>query len=137
MKFRDFLLEGTFSPSIDDNDIIKTLDKLNIYYTRTKNDDGSLMYAFDNRYTAKYDGSLLTLYRHGNKVHLGNARNIKEIETTFGIWEKSYRLSDTEITDEQIDDIINDIKKSKNDDAEDGASDTEDESNIENEDDKK
>lgn len=137
MKFRDFLLEGTFSPSIDDNDIIKTLDKLNIYYTRTKNDDGSLMYAFDNRYTAKYDGSLLTLYRHGNKVHLGNARNIKEIETTFGIWEKSYRLSDTEITDEQIDDIINDIKKSKNNDAEDGASDTEDESNIENEDDKK
>lgn len=137
MKFRDFLLEGTFSPSIDDNDIIKTLDKLNIYYTRTKNDDGSLMYAFDNRYTAKYDGSLLTLYRHGNKVHLGNARNIKEIETTFGIWEKSYRLSDTEITDEQIDDIINDINKSKNDDTEDGAGDTEDESNIENEDDKK
>lgn len=137
MKFRDFLLEGTFSPSIDDNDIINTLDKLNIYYTRTKNDDGSLMYAFDNRYTAKYDGSLLTLYRHGNKVHLGNARNIKEIETTFGIWEKSYRLSDTEITDEQLDDIINDINKDKKDGTDDNIETEENSDDVENEDDKK
>lgn len=119
MKFRDFLVEGTFSPSIDDNDIINTLKKLNVFYNRTKNEDGSLMYDFDNRYTAKYDGSLLTLYRHGNKIHLGNARNIKEIETTFDVWEKSYRLSDTELTDEQIDDIVSDLKQEKQNDIDD------------------
>ena len=94
MKFKDFLREGTFSPSIDDNLIIQTLDFIGIQYVRTKNENGSLLYDFDNRYSMKYDSdNILTLYRHGNKINYSNGRNLKEIENTIALWQQSYALS--------------------------------------------
>ncbi len=107
MKFADFLInEGNLSPSIDDNDVLTKLDDIGAGYNRTKLDNGSLNYEFDNRYSVRYDGTLFTLYRHGNRIHYLNARNKKEIDFAIDQWNNSYRLFDVELTDDDVDDII-------------------------------
>lgn len=110
MKFKDFIIKEGVSPSIDDNDVLQTLDSEGIAYTRTKSDKGDLLYTFDNRYSLKYDGSTFILYRSENKVHLMNARNKAEIEKALSTWNGSYSLSTTEITDDDVDDIVAKMK---------------------------
>ncbi len=109
MKFKDFIKESVY-PSIDDNNVLQTLDSLGIAYTRTKNDKNILNYSFDNRYSLKYDGSLFTLYRSEKRVHYMNARNKSEIETALNTWNDSYELAATEITDDDVDDIVAKMK---------------------------
>ena len=55
MNFSRFLKEN-LKPSIDDNDVLNKLSELNIYYDRTKQESGTLLYKFDNRYSLEYDG---------------------------------------------------------------------------------
>lgn len=109
MKFKDFIKESVY-PSIDDNNVLQTLDSLGIAYTRTKDDKNILSYSFDNRYSLKYDGSLFTLYRSEKRVHYMNARNKSEIETALNTWNDSYELATTEITDDDVDDIVAKMK---------------------------
>lgn len=109
MKFKDFIKESVY-PSIDDNNVLQALDSLGIAYTRTKNDKNILNYSFDNRYSLKYDGSLFTLYRSEKRVHYMNARNKSEIETALNTWNDSYELAATEITDDDVDDIVAKMK---------------------------
>lgn len=110
MNFSDFLKEN-LRPSIDDNDVLNKLDDLGIYYDRTKSDDGTLMYSFDNRYSLKYDGSMFILYRHQNVIHRSNARNKKEVDDSLNAWNDSYQMNNTELTDDDIDDLIDKIKQ--------------------------
>lgn len=110
MKFKDFLIKEGVTTSIDDNDVLQTLDNAGISYTRTKTDKGELMYTFDNRYSIKYDGSTFILYRSENKVHLSNARNKAEIEKAISTWNGSYSLSTTEISDDDVEDIVTKMK---------------------------
>lgn len=110
MKFKDYLLKEAVVASIDDNDVLQTLDANDIAYTRTKNDKGALMYTFDNRFSIKYDGSTFILYRSENKVHVANARNKAEIEQAISTWNGSYSLSTTEITDDDVEDIVAKMK---------------------------
>lgn len=111
MKFKDFLNESHLSPSIDDNDVITTLEDNQIFYDRVKEDGTNvLVYNFDNRYSISYDGELFTLFRHGNKVHMANARNKKEIVAAIEKWNDSYKLADSELTDEKIDAFLDQMK---------------------------
>ena len=110
MKFKDFLIKEGVTSSIDDNDVLQTLDNAGISYTRTKTDKGELLYTFDNRYSIKYDGSTFILYRSENKVHLSNARNKAEIEKAISTWNSSYSLSTTEISDDDVEDIVAKMK---------------------------
>lgn len=132
MKFKEFLIKEGVSPSIDDNDVLQTLDAEGIAYTRTKSDKGDLLYTFDNRYSLKYDGSTFILYRSENKVHLMNARNKTEIEKALSTWNGSYSLSTTEITDDDVDDIVAKMKAdaAKEDDAESDVNNTDDKSDT-------
>lgn len=106
MKFKDFLLIEDVTPSIDDNDVINTLDNYGITYTRTK-DDTDLMYAFDNRFSLKYDGSTFTLYRSENKIHMMNARNKNEIDKAISSWTDSYELASAENNSDEDDTVDN------------------------------
>ena len=136
MKFKDFLNESHLSPSIDDNDVITTLEDNQIFYDRVKEDGTNvLVYNFDNRYSISYDGELFTLFRHGNKVHMANARNKKEIVDAIEKWNDSYKLADSELTDEKIDAFLDQMKVD-NEDYEDkkGADDDYDENNDSKED---
>ena len=136
MKFKDFLNESHLSPSIDDNDVITTLEDNQIFYDRVKEDGTNvLVYNFDNRYSISYDGELFTLFRHGNKVHMANARNKKEIVAAIEKWNDSYKLADSELTDEKIDAFLDQMKVD-NEDYEDkkGADDDYDENNDSKED---
>lgn len=140
MKFKDFLNEGNLSPSIDDNDVLSTLESLSIQYSRTKNDDGSLVYEFDNRYSLKYDGSLFTLYRHGNRIHYENARNLREIEAALEKWTSSYKLNDAdeiEDTEEDLDGIVAKMKDEEKDDENSDTSDDDEYPEEEDEDEEK
>lgn len=111
MNFKQFLHENLAEP-IDDNDVLNTFSNNDISYTRIKMDNGKLLYSFDNRYSIIYDGSLFKLYRQGNKVHMGNARNLKEIESTIMAWTESYSLAtpDQTVTDDEIDQFIDRLK---------------------------
>lgn len=115
MNFSDFLKEN-LRPSIDDNDVLNKLDDLGIYYDRTKSDDGTLLYTFDNRYSLKYDGSMFILYRHQNIIHRSNARNKKEVDDSLNTWNDSYQMNNTELTDDDIDDLIDKIKSNNQED---------------------
>lgn len=110
MKFVDFLKED-LSQSIDDNDVINTLSNYGIYYDRVKSDNNKLLYKFDNRYSISYDGEVFTLYRHENVIHRSNARNITEIDAAIAEWNNSYDLASTEVTDENLEDVIDKMKK--------------------------
>lgn len=102
MKFKEFLLMEDVIPTIDDSDVITTLDNYNITYTRTKDDnDNDLMYVFDNRFSLKYDGSTFTLYRSENKIHMMNARNKNEIDKAISSWTDSYELASAETNSEE------------------------------------
>lgn len=110
MKFSEFLKEEHLSPSIDDNDVISTLEDNQIFYDRIKNSNSNkLIYNFDNRYSIEYDGEIFILFRHGNKIHTENARNRSEIEAAITKWNNSYSLADTELSDDDIDDYINNM----------------------------
>lgn len=127
MKFRDFLNEEQLSPSIDDNDVISTLEDNMIFYDRVKDSNSNkLVYKFDNRYSIEYDGELFTLFRHGNRIHMANARNREEISAAITKWNKSYSLADSELSDENIDDFLNKMKADNVDNTEDDLGDTED-----------
>lgn len=119
MKFIDFLNEGNLAPSIDDNDVLTRLNDSGIVYTRTKLDNGQLNYAFDNRYSLRYDGTLFKLYRHENLIHYMNARNKKEIDEALKLWNDSYHLYDVDLTDEDVDDIMADLEKKSGDEPDD------------------
>lgn len=122
MKFRDFLNEEHLSPSIDDNDVISTLEDNMIFYDRAKDSNSNkLVYKFDNRYSIEYDGELFTLFRHGNRIHMANARNREEISAAITKWNKSYSLADSELSDENIDDFLNKMKADNVDNTEDSA----------------
>lgn len=111
MNFSRFLKEN-LKPSIDDNDVLNKLSELNIYYDRTKQESGTLLYKFDNRYSLEYDGSMFILYRHGNIIHRENARNKKEIYSALDKWNDSYQMSISELPDEDdidVDELINKI----------------------------
>lgn len=114
MKFLDYLRES-LTPSIDDNDVLNRLDALGIYYDRIKSDNGKLLYTFDNRYSLEYDGSMFILYRHQNIIHRSNARNKKEVDDSLNNWNKSYQMNNTELTDDDIDDLIDKIKRDSGD----------------------
>jgi hypothetical protein len=105
MSFLNFLKEGSFAPSFDDHDLLVSLEDNNIYYNREKLDNGVFLYTFDNRYSIEYDGETLVLYRNGNKISYGAARNKTEAKSTIDKWAGSYNLSDTEITDDKLDDL--------------------------------
>jgi hypothetical protein len=107
MNFLKFLKEGSFALSFDDHDLLTSLDKNNIFYNREKLDNGVFLYKFDNRYSIEYDGETLTLYRNGNKITYGAARNKTEASKTIDGWADSYNLSDTEIPDDKLDDLTN------------------------------
>lgn len=127
MKFRDFLNEEQLSPSIDDNDVISTLEDNMIFYDRVKDSNSNkLVYKFDNRYSIEYDGELFTLFRHGNRIHMANARNREEISAAITKWNKSYSLADSELSDENIDDFLNKMKADNVDNTEDDPDDTKD-----------
>lgn len=120
MKFRDFLNEEHLSPSIDDNDVISTLEDNMIFYDRVKDSNSNkLVYKFDNRYSIEYDGELFILFRHGNRIHMANARNREEISAAITKWNKSYSLADSELSDENIDDFLNKMKADNVDNTED------------------
>lgn len=132
MKFKDFLNESHLSPSIDDNDVITTLEDNQIFYDRVKEDGTNvLVYNFDNRYSISYDGELFTLFRHGNKVHMANARNKKEIVAAIEKWNDSYKLADSELTDEKIDAFLDQMKVDNEDDTQDKDQKTDQEDNPE------
>lgn len=118
MDFKTFLKENLSQP-IDDNDVLNTLDGNDITYTRIKMDNGSLLYSFDNRYSIIYDGFVFILYRQGNKVHMANARNLKEIQDSISKWTESYTLAspDESVSDEEIDDFITRLKDNAKDDG--------------------
>lgn len=123
MKFSDFLNEEHLSPSIDDNDVISTLEDNGIFYDRVKDSNSNrLIYKFDNRYSIQYDGEIFTLYRHGNRIHMANARNRSEIEAAISKWNKSYSLTDIELTDDDIEDAINKMTDDSADDNRDDSS---------------
>lgn len=131
MKFATFLITEDVYPSIDDNDVLTTLDSLGIAYNRTKDGNKSFLYTFDNRYSLRYDGELFTLYRSENKIHMSNARNKSEINKSLETWTSSYELAQTEITDDDVEDIVN---KMKADDTEQNTNDSEDELNKDSDD---
>ena len=132
MKFSQFLKESLM-PSIDDNYVLTKLNELNIVYDRIKNDDGNFLYSFDNRFSLIYDGSLFVLYRHENIIHIANARNKKEIDDILTLWNDSYQFDNQELSDDDIDDLIDKIKGDSDYSDENYDSDYEDESNDEDE----
>lgn len=104
MKFKEYINE-IINKSIDDHEVVETLNGLGIFFERLKEEDNTYTYQFDNRYMLKYDGSVLKLYRQGNKIHIGNARNFTEISDTLSSWSASYELNQTELTDDDLDDL--------------------------------
>lgn len=146
MKFVDFLiLKENLKPSIDDNSVLTKLNDLNIVYDRIKNEDGNFLYSFDNRFSLIYDGSLFVLYRHENVIHRANARNQKEIDDILTTWNDSYQFDNQELSDADIDNLIDKIKNDSGNDemdyvADNDSEEEEDETNNEddyNEDDSK
>ena len=137
MKFVDFLiLKENLKPSIDDNSVLTKLNDLNIVYDRIKNEGGNFLYSFDNRFSLIYDGSLFVLYRHENVIHRANARNQKEIDDILTAWNDSYQFDNQELSDEDIDDLIDKIKNnSGNDEIDDYNEEDEQEDETNNEDD--
>ena len=97
-----------------------------------------MVYEFDNRYSLKYDGSLFTLYRHGNRIHYENARNLREIEAALEKWTSSYKLNDAdeiEDTEEDLDGIVAKMKDEEKDDENSDTSDDDEYPEEEDEDD--
>lgn len=112
MNFAQFLEESNLKPSLDDSSIIDYFDQNNIYYSRKKLENQNLLYKFDNRYSIIYDGLMMTLYKHDNKLKYASARNKTEINNILDTWSTSYEItqSDSENNNsEDIDDIINQL----------------------------
>jgi hypothetical protein len=88
---------------------------------------------------------LFVLYRHENVIHRANARNQKEIDDILTAWNDSYQFDNQELSDEDIDDLIDKIKNDSGNDemdyvADNDSEEEEDETNNEddyNEDDSK
>lgn len=162
MKFRDYQnqINESLKPSIDDSDVLNILQKYSIQNDRTKKDDGSYLYKFDNRYSIIYDGSIFVLYRHEDRIHMENARNLKEIDNVISKWLSSYSLDSIEVKDGEsetdvIDKLVNkafkqddentgddveyedDEEEIETDDSDEIKDDVQDEEPEENEDDKK
>ena len=108
MKFSDYKLlqEDNLRDSIDDSDVLNILKKYSINNDRVKMDNGDLLYKFDNRYSMTYDGDVFTLYRRGDRIEYGNARNLKEIDETIEKWLSSYSLDSIEVNDDSVDSLI-------------------------------
>lgn len=135
MKFSDYkkIINESLRDSIDDSDVLNVLSKYSIYNDRTKMETGDLLYKFDNRYSLRYDGEVFTLYRHGDRIHFENARNLKEIDDVISKWLKSYSLDSIEISDETEDDVkalINKIMGDTIEASDDSDKDSEDENDV-------
>lgn len=120
MKFVDYknqILES-LKPTIDDSDVLNILQKYSIQNDRTKKEDGEYLYKFDNRYSIIYDGSTFVLYRHEDRIHMENARNLKEIDTAISKWLSAYSLDSVEVNDDDMDDKIDQLVNKMKDNAE-------------------
>lgn len=118
MKYRDYQnqINESLKPSIDDSDVLNILQKYSIQNDRTKKDNGSYLYKFDNRYSIIYDGSTFVLYRHEDRIHMENARNLKEIDDAISKWLSAYSLDSVEVKDvedesDEIDKLVNKMSK--------------------------
>lgn len=139
MKYRDYKhhIVESLKPSIDDSDVLNIFQKYSIQNDRTKMNGGEYLYKFDNRYSIIYDGSTFVLYRHEDRIHMENARNMKEIDGAINKWLASYSLDSVEVNgddnmDDKIDQLVNKMNKNADDHVE-----TEDEtkdSELENDD---
>lgn len=123
MKFRDYKnkIDESLKPTIDDSDTLNILQKYSIQNDRTKQEDGTYLYKFDNRYSIIYDGSTFVLYRHEDRIHMENARNLKEIDDAISKWLSSYSLDSVEVNDDEVNDaidkLVNKVKKNDDDDS--------------------
>lgn len=133
MKFRDYKnkIDESLKPTIDDSDTLNILQKYSIQNDRTKQEDGTYLYKFDNRYSIIYDGSTFVLYRHEDRIHMENARNLKEIDDAISKWLSSYSLDSVEVNDDEVNDAIDKLvnKVKKNDDDDDSTINDNDEDN--------
>lgn len=140
MKYRDYKnqIDESLKPTIDDSDVLNILQKYSIQNDRTKQDDSTYLYKFDNRYSIIYDGSMFVLYRHEDRIHMENARNLKEIDTAISKWLSSYSLDSVEVNGDdvvgdEIDKLVNKIqKRNAENDTDDSSNKDDSELNIDN-----